>query len=657
MANQNLNPLSRLLDIDFPDIKRSNWNNSFDSPTTADVGFVNVVMNDHVMAGARCTLDFNSASFANATKAPLYGRYKVKYLAIWAPDRLYMSDWLSGEKMEDDDYPYPTFDPNQQPFEQSNVSYGVSSSSGMFLPAIQTLYENVARPGTGFVNPTSLIEDLEYFPSYFHADLFDSVPKKNAFSLLAFWDAYRNFIMNPQEGGFPIRVAGFKPEQIYSIVDSNDDSLITGTFAAESPKDVWVTTDEIDQFFKDIKRNASRDALDIDSSYYRYFHHSILAPKRVFPISGMIQSYTDGSNNLNRLWASTPSNFDLVYDFHYGKPIAPYMADPFTSFISNANVELEKSKSTVYTSQLEKGVGFTMEQWYIASRIQSKVRKNLFKFQDFATWIDTNFGVKPSTTLTQPMFLGAFSSDIIFNDAVSTTQQSGGEELGSNRNLGDRAGYGVGRDGDRSNFFDFTAQEPGTVMVLQWIVPETHYFEGCAPFHDTLNFNEEYNPIFDAVGFQDMRKSTLNIVPNLQYDPYGRIAVAFPRLEADTMESSYIYEEYDTAIAQQPYAFEHMCRPNKLKGMMTMPNYYQDWTLARSFNYNRGDIRFVNADGGTLYTQFPNRGPLGSYSTYIVPEMYNNIFSNGQYLDNFQFYLSFDYKKYQPLSKQFLSFT
>ena len=95
MANNNLNPISRLLDIDFPDIKRANWNNSYDAVTTASPGFVQVVHTDHIMAGTRAKLDFNSASFANSTIAPLYGRYKVKYLAVWAPDRLYMADWLT----------------------------------------------------------------------------------------------------------------------------------------------------------------------------------------------------------------------------------------------------------------------------------------------------------------------------------------------------------------------------------------------------------------------------------------------------------------------------------------------------------------------------------------------------------------------------------
>ena len=83
-------------------------------------------------------------------------------------------------------------------------------------------------------------------------------------------------------------------------------------------------------------------------------------------------------------------------------------------------------------------------------------------------------------------------------------------------------------------------------------------------------------------------------------------------------------------------------------GQMTQDNYYQSWSLARSFNYVRG----ANKTG---FNTFPSDS-MRLYSSYIIPEMYNNIFANTQNIDNFQFYLSFDYKKYQPVSKQFLSF-
>lgn len=623
MSNQNLNPLSRLLDIDFPEINRSNWNTSYDVAFTADVGYVKPVFVDRVMAGTRCQLDFDSASFANSTIAPLYGRYKVKYLAFWAPDRLYMSDWLTGEKMVDDDYPYPYI--KVFPYQRFAQSGGQNSN-----------FASVTASGQQYVPPTSLAEYLGIYPAfatsgYWRRSSVDDpgLPVKNAFSLLAFWDAYRSFFVNPQEEYFPVRTQS-----------AEIDVGLAGQML--TPVNTYCKVSQLDEFFRAIKRadsDAERDVLNIFNTIMGF--NPVTCPRRVYQINQDV-NYTNPSQVI-----ASPDNAYFSVNYHYGLPLGTYLADPYTSFISNDNVEVERSKSKVLVNNNE----FTMEQWYIASRIQSKIRKNLYQFDDFAQWIDTNFGVKPSTTLTKPMFLGAFMSDIIFNDAISTVQQTDNEDgsnyLEQNKNLGSRAGYGVGYKGDRENFFDFTAKEPGTVMIVQQIIPEVFYFEGSDKIHEKLNFNEEFNPIFDALGFQDLEKADMNLVPHLALDSTGTF-VNQAISSNSSLPGVTDFTSYNSAVAQQPYGFEHMAKHNRLMGQMTQDNYYQSWSLARSFNYVRG----ANKAGFNTYPQ----DSMQLYSSYIIPEMYNNIFANTQNIDNFQFYLSFDYKKYQPVSKQFLSF-
>ena len=368
----NLNPLSKLLDIDFPEIKRSNWNNSFDVATTADVGYVQPVFVDRVMAGTRCKLDFDSASFANSTIAPLYGRFKVKYLAFWAPDRLYMPDWLSGEKMKDDDYPYPFIDSNSSSFTWTPPQ----SNSADF--------NRLTFAGQPYVPTCSLASYLGYYPALFTPSYFRNLPSKNAFAFLAFWDAYRTFFINPQEEYFPVRTRAFTPALV--INQSLQGAL--------PPEDSFVEVSSLDNFFKAIKRSS------VQNNVLRTFRENcgfnpFTAPRRIYQTS-----------------SSSNSSY-FAEDYHYGLPFGTYMSDIYTSWLSNENVELEKNKSTVLVngsvnpSNNTVTSSFTMEQWYLASRIQSKVRKNIYQFEDFSQWIDTNFGVKPSTTLTQPMFLGA----------------------------------------------------------------------------------------------------------------------------------------------------------------------------------------------------------------------------------------------------------
>ena len=598
MANESHNPLSKLLDIDFPEVKKSNFNCSHDIQTTADVGYAVPVVTDRILANTHVKMDINQASFANPTIAPLYGRYRVKYLAFWAPDRLYIPEWRDGDAMVGDDYPYPTLP----------------------LPGHQTFsnYESFTGNGSPYVPYTSLLSYLGLYPAMTQSSDWDDddVPTpSNALPLLAFWDIYRHYILNVQEDSFPIRTRSFVPAH----TDDGEE------FDAVNPSDTRVSRADLDAFFKNVRQDMVDGSYDITSTYLRYLGHNPFAVKKVI----------SGSVNHSDIMFGDNDNLMLLNQYHYGLPLVPYGPDMFTSWVSNENVELEREQSKVVMDVVRDKVTLTMDSWVLASRIQNKVRKSIFKNSDFAEYIDVQYGIKPPTTLTKPMFLGAFVSDIVFNDVISSVQGGDGtskQTLDSNQNLGSRAGYGRGTDFDKHNFIEFTAQEPGTLMVIQMIVPEVFYYEGRDEMYDVQNFNEEFNPAFDGVGFTPLQMSTLNLTPSLKYSPTG--TASFNKVP---------YSEFNTAVGQQPYGMRHMAKVNLLKGQMAEFGSYLPYSLARSFNYIRSLYQTATSSLD-IYT-----------SSYIIPEMFTNIFASSVQ-DNFQFYLNFDYLKYQPISKQFLSF-
>lgn len=598
MANESHNPLSKLLDIDFPEIKRSNFNCSHDIQTTADVGYCIPIFVDRVLAGTRAKVDINQASFANPTIAPLYGRYRVKYLAFWAPDRLYIPKWRDGDVMVDDDYPYPIL-----PLPE-------------FVPAND--YEKYTGSNSPYVPHCSLLSYLGAYPAMTQSSDWDNTDMptpSNALPLLAFWDIYRHYILNPQEDSFPIRVDAFTPAH-------RDKGLLV---TASNPRDIRVTRSDLDLFFKRVRAFIDGGDYDITDVYNTFLRHSPFASKYV----------ASGDIKLTDFDPQQLADTTLYDKYHYGLPLVPYGPDMFTSWVSNENVELERSQSKVVMDVVGGKATMSMDSWVLASRIQNKVRKTIFKNSDFAEYIDVQYGIKPPTNLTKPMFLGAFVSDIVFNDVISATQGGDGQtkqSFDSNQNLGSRAGYGRGTDYDKHKFIEFTAQEPGTLLVLQMIVPETFYYEGRDEMYDVQNFNEEFNPTFDGVGFTPLQKSTMNFVPGLRTSPLGNASA-----------NQEPYSAYNTAIGQQPYGMRHMAKVNLLKGQMAEFGSYLPYSLGRSFNHVR-----------SLYqTQIQSRNDY--FSSYIIPEMYTNVFASSVQ-DNFQFYLSFDYLKYQPISKQFLSF-
>lgn len=597
------NPIMNLLNVEWPEKNLSNWNVDYDLATTMDVGYNVPILTDKIMAHTHVRLNLGAATFTNPTIAPLYAKYKQQITAWWAPTALYVPKMRDGDKWDaDTDVKYPFVCPDW---------------TDITLSGADTYTGN----GHEYIPTASLGHYLGLYPARFTTATWDTtgdvVPDRDGIPLLMYYDIFRNFIANQQEEMFPIRTRAFLPAFVNNAGQ---------TTVARNAVDSYISRSLIDEAITNC-RNINRRQLEqsVNSIFADLFGFDPLFARRsVFFL---------GDDVTNESQITDPANFIFAEDYNYGLTRSPYAADYFSSFVSNENVELERTKARV---KVENDF-FTMEQWKIASRMQNFIRKTIFSNSDFSEFIDVHFGVKPPRNLDKPMFLGARVEDIYFNDVISTaqtiSQDSPDNTIDGNQNLGSRAAFGRAKlQASNDWFVEFTSREPGYLMLICTLIPEVSYFEGLDPMFSTLQFSEEYFPEFDAIGWQDKRKSTFNVVP--RQDPTGAIVINGPLVK---------FDEWDTALAQEPAWFEYMAKYNRLSGQMTDPM-YRHWTLARSFNhgYQAGDNVALNQ--------------LRAYNVYIQPEMFNGIFAVTQNVHNFQMYVAFDYKKRQPLSKQFLSF-
>lgn len=577
------------MDVDLPEIHRANWNCDHTIQLTSDVLYAKPIFSDYILPHTRVQLDIDQSSFANPTVSPLYGRYKVKYLAFFAPHRLYMRDWRMNKTYN------------------LNSITSVDNNKKLQYPTLPIPYYNPNLSTIPkYVPPTSLAEYLGVYPAYFQNSdwSIDKPEDSTAFSFLTFWDCYRYYIANQQESSFPVRTKAFRP----SYIDSSNTPV-----AAQPFEDTMVSLSQLNEFFERVINTNTSSAQDVITNFVR--------------ACGFDPIFANKSVVTRAVPGDIPRSF-VQHEFHYGLPIAPFTPDPLTSWLDNDNVELEFSstKMTVDNGQI------SMDQWRIANALQQKMRKYLYNFGDFGDMIDAQYGIRPSTQISKPMFLGMFQSDIIFNDVVSTAQTGDDGVVESNQVLGSRAGYGHGTDRGKENWIDFTAEEFGTFQIIQIIMPEVFYYEGRDLMYLTHSYEEEFNPTQNIGILQDLEKQQLNLVPNRALSPTG------------TNNGSQLpFSTYNTSIGKQPYGMQHICKTNRLLGMFTMDEFYKGWTLARSVNGSR------NSTGLAL--------PTPNYSSYGIPEMFNVQFANTQNIDNFQFYINFNYTKYNVVLKKFIPFT
>ena len=608
--------------------KRANWFQDLSNVGTNDWGFGKVKFCKEVIAGSKVRYDFKSAYSTNPTISPVLSRAKVNVTAWWIPIRLYVPALRDGVEVKSGktDYSFPII----------NFDYG----------GIRVDYDNLDNPlkpfgvGSPYIPANSIYSELGMWSPYYQPLTFAAIGNvptpggRNAIPLLGYYDIFRNYIMNTQDNRFPIRTRGFS-----RILVFNDGDNLSGDpyrVYTRDPEDTYYDREDLDQLFGRVR--AFMGDYPMDSGYDIYPQIRSFLP---FPTKYGTQLL--GPDGVTPI----PDKAVCFNDNHYGEWRATYHGDFFTSYLSNENVEYERSTARVQAD--DEGV-ITMEQIYSMQKVQSYVRRTVFKNSDYSEFVDAHYGVTPSTTMTKPMFMGSVSTWLSFNDVIAQAQTSNSDgNLESNTDLGSRASIGFGRmvtgslrpKKDRP-FVEFTALEPGYFMVIETIVPEVHYWQGYDPMYDKHTLESLYYPSFDRDGYQDKQISHLVESGQGFNDKIHGLTI----------------DTYNFAYAQEPAWWEYMVGYNRMTGQMVEDGVYRHWVFHR-------DIlpQFSLYSGGVSPTGPVNPSRVNipllereATNTYVEPEQFNSIFANINGLDNIQTYYRHEFKAYQPLSHRFLSF-
>lgn len=627
MAN---NFVEYLAQLKAKDPKRANWLLDCPDVGTNDFGFFKVRFCRPVIAGTNVRYDFKSAYSTNATIAPVLSRAKATIVAIWAPIRLYVPALRDGVQVKAGkaDYSFPTINFD---YPQIRSTYDASLD-------IRTGYSGHGLP---YIPANSIFSELKMWAPYFQPIGFahslgqDASPypeAKNVIPLLAYYDFYRNYVINSQsDQRIPLRVKGFS-RQFISGAAASDDGYVT-----QVPRDNYIRREDFDNLFQQVRSIGSSYPMgdgnyDVTSALTRFMGTG----NGTFAPSKSVEMIGDA--------AGSDTVFAAYNDNHFGELRDTYFSDYFTAFLSNENVEYERSIARV---QVDDEGFITMEQIYSAEKIQNFVRRTVFKNSDYAEFIDAQYGVKPSTDLTKPMFLGSVSTWLTFNDVISQAQTSeGNSELSTNTDLGSRASLGFGRmvtgklrSKDDRHFVNFTAREPGYFMVLESIVPEVCYWQGFDPMYDKRSLDSIYYPSFDKDGYQDKQMKYL---------------VEQPMATFNKLPRSTYFNLWNVAYAQEPAWWEYMSTHGRLSGQMVENGVYRHWVFRRESVHSDNNHPVSDSSAPPGYT---TSIPVDfAKNVYVDPEPFNEIFANINGLDNIQTYYKHEFKVYQPLSHRFLSF-
>lgn len=275
-----------------------------------------------------------------------------------------------------------------------------------------------------------------------------------------------------------------------------------------------------------------------------------------------------------------------------GLALKTYQSDINTNWVNTEWIDGEAGINAI-TAIDTSGGSFTLDTLNLAKKVYTMLNRIAVSDGSYNAWIQTVYTSGGLNHIETPLYLGGSSLEIEFQEVVNN---SGTED----QPLGSLAGRGIATNHKGGNII-FKADEPGYIFCITSITPRVDYFQGNEWDNYLLTLDDLHKPQLDGIGFQDRLYRSLNANTT----------------HAMSLES----------IGKQPAWIEYMTNVNKTYGNFALVENEGWMCLNRIF------------------------GDISTYTTYIFPHLYNNIFADTDITaQNFWIQIAFNTKPRRVMS-------
>lgn len=252
-----------------------------------------------------------------------------------------------------------------------------------------------------------------------------------------------------------------------------------------------------------------------------------------------------------------------------GLALKTYQSDINTNWVNTEWIDGETGINAITAIDTSSG-SFTLDTLNLAKKVYNMLNRIAVSDGSYNAWIQTVYTSGGLNHIETPLYIGGSSLEIEFQEVVNN---SGTEE----QPLGTLAGRGVATNHKGGNVV-FKADEPGYILCITSITPRVDYFQGYDWDMELKTMDDLHKPQLDGIGFQDRLYKYIN----------GNCPL----------------EEREKSIGKQPAWIEYMTSINKTYGNFALIENEGWMCLNRIF------------------------GDIDTYTTYIQPHLYNNIFAD-----------------------------
>lgn len=275
-----------------------------------------------------------------------------------------------------------------------------------------------------------------------------------------------------------------------------------------------------------------------------------------------------------------------------GLALKTYQSDINTNWVNTEWIDGESGINSI-TAIDTSGGSFTLDTLNLAKKVYTMLNRIAVSDGSYNAWIQTVYTSGGLNHIETPIYLGGSSLEIEFQEVVNN---SGTEE----QPLGTLAGRGMATNHKGGNII-FKADEPGYIFCITSLTPRVDYFQGNEWDNYLSTLDDLHKPQLDGIGFQDrlFRNVNANTTPTIA----GK------------------------SIGKQPAWIEYMTNVNK----------------------TYGNFALIESEGWMCLNRI--FGDISTYTTYIFPHLYNNIFADTDITaQNFWIQIAFNTKPRRVMS-------
>ena len=279
-----------------------------------------------------------------------------------------------------------------------------------------------------------------------------------------------------------------------------------------------------------------------------------------------------------------------------GLALKTYQSDINTNWVNTEWIDGDTGINAITAIDTSSG-SFTLDTLNLAKKVYTMLNRIAVSDGSYNAWIQTVYTSGGLNHIETPLYIGGSSLEIEFQEVINN---SGTEE----QPLGTLAGRGIATNHKGGNVV-FKADEPGYIFCITSITPRVDYFQGNEWDLYLETLDDLHKPQLDGIGFQDRLYRHINA-----------------SCENQNLEKS---------IGKQPAWIQYMTNVNKTKGNFALIENEGWMCLNRIF------------------------GDIDTYTTYIQPHLYNNIFADTDIsAQNFWIQIGFNIKSRRVMSAKII---